>query len=379
MRRTDEKQLLFLFLAIGFLLLGIIVWNLRYQSRPSADLLNEARYKFRERLPALLIKVEPNLQFQQILSSGNDLPDLVFFNRGSRSFDITADRIEQVLRFHFAIAGQIRRNNVLMYGLQFHGEPMGRVVVQGTDSTMFDQAVVGIIIDDFGYVKNGLVSEFMELGRAITISIIPGLPYSTEIAEMAASRGVEPMIHMPMEPEEYTAQAEDQFILLQDMSSREIINRLSRAFQEIPNAVGLNNHQGSLFTQNPNLMQTVLHMLRDRGMYFVDSYTSPRSIGDELASRLGLIHGRRTVFLDNQEDSTYIHQQLGELVNHAEQNGVAIGIGHARHKTLEVLQREIPLYETQGVRFARISEVVRRPGNSRYTLTDSDGNTGYAR
>lgn len=267
----------------------------------------------------------------------------------------------------------------MMYGLQFHGEPLGRVVVQGTDSTMFDQAMVGIIIDDFGYVKDGLVSEFMELGREITISIIPGLPYSTEIAEMAASRGVETMIHMPMEPEEYTAEAEDQFILLQDMSSREIINRLNRAFQEIPNAVGLNNHQGSLATQNPNLMQTALHLLRDRGMYFVDSYTSPRSIGYELASRLGLIHGRRTVFLDNQEDSTYIHSQLRELVNHAEQNGVAIGIGHVHRTTLEVLRSEIPLYENQGVRFARISEVMHRPGNPRYTLTDSDENTGYAR
>ncbi len=372
MRRTDEKQLLALFLGIGLILLGIIVWNLRYQSNASADLMNQARHKFRVLLPKLLMRADPNLHFQQVVATRDDVPELVFFYPDDLSFGRTTDQIEQVLRFHFAIAGRLERNDVLIYGLHFHGEPLGRVVVRGTGASISEQAVVGIIIDDFGYVKNGLVTDFMDLDTEITISIIPGLPYSAEIAKMAASRNVETMIHMPMEPEEYIAGDEGAFILRKNMSSREIITRLNRAFQEIPNAAGLNNHQGSLATRNPDLMQTVLHLLRGRGVYFVDSYTSPRSVGYELASRLGLPHGRRTVFLDNQEDSTYIQLQLKELVNHAKQHGMAIGIGHVRRETLEVLQAKIPVYQSQGVRFARMSEVVSQSRFPRYQASNSD-------
>ena len=126
-------------------------------------------------------------------------------------------------------------------------------------------------------------------------------------------------------------------------------------------AVGLNNHQGSLATEDPQLMQTVLYILKDKGYFFIDSFTSGETVGYELATKLQVPTAKRTVFLDNKPDTTYIKQQLEELVEEALEKGEAIGIGHNKKLTLEVLKRYIPYYERQGIRFGRITEALEYP------------------
>ncbi len=124
-------------------------------------------------------------------------------------------------------------------------------------------------------------------------------------------------------------------------------------------------------------MQTVLYLLQDRDMYFIDSYTSQNTVGWEMAEKLGIPTGKRTVFLDNEENTEYIRGQLEELVTRAGALGSAIGIGHYRRVTYQVLRKYIPYYESQGVRFVRISEIVQpseleeTAGNSRQALTMS--------
>jgi polysaccharide deacetylase 2 family uncharacterized protein YibQ len=105
----------------------------------------------------------------------------------------------------------------------------------------------------------------------------------------------------------------------------------------VPSAIGVNNQMGSLFTANEAAIGVVLEMVRDRGLFFLDSVTASDSVAFQIARRLGVKTGQRQVFLDNVQDVSLIVKQLEKLVVLAEDRGQAIGIGHPHEATLEAL------------------------------------------
>ncbi|MFB0515629.1 MAG: divergent polysaccharide deacetylase family protein [Candidatus Neomarinimicrobiota bacterium] len=221
---------------------------------------------------------------------------------------------------------------------------------------------IGIIVDDFGYIRNRLTAGFMSMKEKLTFSVIPGHRYSRILAEEAARSGHEVIIHMPMEPENYNGRDEEEFILLYGMEKDEAQARIRRAFQEIPQAVGMNNHEGSLATLDTVLLDVLAAELKSRGKYFVDSYTTPDTRAQEIMEKKGVPAIGRHLFLDNVDDPNYVRRQLAQLAAKAENTGVAIGIAHvgsSHLNTLEVLSEEIPKLKDRGFELVFISELVK--------------------
>jgi polysaccharide deacetylase 2 family uncharacterized protein YibQ len=106
-------------------------------------------------------------------------------------------------------------------------------------------------------------------------------------------------------------------------------------------------------------MQVVLALLKERNMFFVDSKTSPASVGDHLAREMGLRTAARSVFLDNVQDQDYIGKQLGQLAAMSRRNGAAIGICHPHKATIETLARMLPALRAEGITFVHASDLVR--------------------
>ncbi len=221
---------------------------------------------------------------------------------------------------------------------------------------------IGIIIDDFGYIRNRLTANFMALQEKITFAIIPGHRYSQILADEADQSGHEVIIHMPMEPEDYNGRDEEEYILLYGMDEAEAIMRIRKAFQSLPQAVGMNNHEGSLATLDTLLLAAMARELNDREKYFIDSYTTPGTRALEIMKRAGVPSLGRHVFLDNVDEPDYIREQLALLAAKAESNGAAIGIGHvgsSHLNTLDVLADEIPRLMDRGFEFVFVSELVK--------------------
>lgn len=366
MRHRDERQLVIFFIGIQLVMLGIIWGNLRYQASTSETVIQQAKRTFLRETPRLLSRAGLPVRFESIEHGVDGLADVIFAVTGAQVRDNLSKQVGHLLRLRYSVTDDLQAGNLLIYGVGFHGAPIGRLIVRSPESQ--PAATVGLIIDDFGYNRDDVVNGFLQLPPNITLSIIPGHRYSREIGRVAHARGFEVMIHMPMEPEDYEGGEED-FILMSDMPSKEIISRLNKAFEELPEAAGLNNHEGSLTTQKPNVMQTVLQILRDRDMYFVDSFTSPESIAYLLAEKMQIPYGKRSIFLDNQEDTTAIRTQLKTLIHQARSQRMAIGIGHAKAQTLAVLQEDIPYYQARGVRFVPISELIEYPVLAEYSVT----------
>ena len=213
---------------------------------------------------------------------------------------------------------------------------------------------LNIIIDDFGYRNDKVSDGFLSLGANLTFAVIPGHKYSKSFAKKAFKKGYEVIVHMPMESH-VSSSGEEDFILNTDMTSSEIESRMEKVITHLPQAVGMNNHQGSKATENKRVMNVVGSVLKKYGKYFVDSRTTPESIAESMMMSLGVHTTNRDVFLDNEADSYLINKQLDQLISTAQHKGSAIGVGHARPMTLQVLQKRIPELKKAGFEFKFVS------------------------
>ena len=192
---------------------------------------------------------------------------------------------------------------------------------------------VAIIIDDMGSSIQE-AQALLAIGVPVTFSIIPGLSKGREVAEAAHRSGTEVMVHIPMEPRGYKEKPFEKNGLLLSQSDEEIRQKVQGYLNAVPFAVGANNHMGSRFTEDRPKMATVLKVLKGKGMFFIDSKTTPASVGDRLALEMGIPAATRNVFLDNVQEVGAIKVQPDQLAGMALKNGSAIGICHPHKTTL---------------------------------------------
>ena len=217
--------------------------------------------------------------------------------------------------------------------------------------------IIVLVIDDFGYRNDAISDGFINLPFPITCAVLPGHSNSSPIAKKAIKAGKEVIIHMPMQSS-VASSGEDGFKLKTGMTSEEIEWRLSEALSEIPEAVGINNHQGSKATSDKRVMAVVASVLKNKNKFFLDSRTSSKTVAENTMRSAGVPTARRHIFLDNDLDTEKILSQFDKLERIAEKKGLAIGIGHVKKSTLEVLQKKIPDLIEQGIEFKFLSQVV---------------------
>jgi polysaccharide deacetylase 2 family uncharacterized protein YibQ len=217
---------------------------------------------------------------------------------------------------------------------------------------------LAIIIDDMGTSLHE-ARTLAGIGVPLTFSIIPGLRSYREVAAFAASKDIEIMIHIPMQSKGWPGQRLESNGLLVSMTDSEISGHLEEYLRTLPRAAGANNHMGSEFSEHEDKMRVVLESLQGKGLFFVDSVTSPKSVGVRLARELGMKSGRRNVFLDNEQNGSYIRGQLSQAVRLAKKNGAAIAICHPHPATIQALAAVLPGLAKQGVALVPVSRVVR--------------------
>jgi hypothetical protein len=217
---------------------------------------------------------------------------------------------------------------------------------------------LAIIIDDMGSSLQE-ARALAGIGVPLTFSVIPGLHSYREVAAFAASSGIETMIHIPMQSKEWPGRRLEANGLLVSMDDAAISERIEEFMRVLPKAVGANNHTGSEFTEHEDKMRVVLTSLKGRGLFFVDSVTSPRTVGMKLARELDMKSGRRSVFLDNEQDNSYIRGQLDQAVRLAKKTGGVIAICHPHPATIRTLEAALPGLARQGITLVPASQLVR--------------------
>jgi len=213
---------------------------------------------------------------------------------------------------------------------------------------------IAIIIDDVG-VSTSLNRILEDINLPLNISILPGQSKSKEMSIVGKQMGWDVLLHLPMEPRE-KSWVDSTFIKV-GMDRKEIEEKVIAYLQELPYVNGINNHMGSLATTKEDIMRVILGIVRDRGLYFIDSLTTPDSVGEKISREIGLKRfAKRDVFLDNINDKEYIRSQIDRLVDIGIKNGNAIGIGHLRRDTLSVIKEYN--WEDKGIELVLLGEIL---------------------
>jgi polysaccharide deacetylase 2 family uncharacterized protein YibQ len=127
--------------------------------------------------------------------------------------------------------------------------------------------------------------------------------------------------------------------ILLDQSVEEMTRVLERDIASLKGIVGINNHMGSEATTDARVMETVLKIINDKNLFFIDSRTSSETIALKMAREFGIPSARRDVFLDNETTPSAIDAKTDELLDLAEKKGWALGIGHTNAETAKALER----------------------------------------
>ncbi|MDD2352093.1 MAG: divergent polysaccharide deacetylase family protein [Candidatus Caldatribacteriota bacterium] len=229
--------------------------------------------------------------------------------------------------------------------------------IKNREKDIVDGPKVAIIIDDLGYQME-IAERIMNLDYPITVSILPFLPYSSTVAQMAREKNKTVLLHLPMEPHNSNVNP-GKGAIFSTMKEEEIRNKMTANFLEIPDIDGINNHMGSKVTENREIMEIVLSEIKERNIFYVDSVTSPYTVGYELSREMGIKTAYRSVFLDNEQEIEYIRSQLQLLKNYAIKNGNAIAIGHPYCNTVDVLYEAKNVLRAEGIEIVRLEELLR--------------------
>jgi polysaccharide deacetylase 2 family uncharacterized protein YibQ len=217
---------------------------------------------------------------------------------------------------------------------------------------------LAILLDDVGQ-KLDLVPAAAALPKQVGFAILPFLPKSAESAEALYGAGHEIWLHLPMEPENFPANNPGPGAILMSMSTNQLRVAVHDALDNIPHAIGVNNHMGSKVTADLRTMTWIMQELKIRDMAFIDSRTTTRTVAEDAAAGQGVLTNRRHVFLDNQRDRAAIRRQLEEAVRRCRLEGEIIAIGHLDQVTIEVLAEELPGIARRGADLVRPSKLVR--------------------
>ena len=217
---------------------------------------------------------------------------------------------------------------------------------------------LAILIDDFGYCGEG-TAEMLALPIPFTAAVMPFSGCTAEDAAAVRTAGKEIFIHMPMESLTGKKEWVGEKGVFRSMSEAEIRQCVLEAIEILPDAKGMNNHMGSAIMEDERSLLAVMDVLREKDMMFVDSVTTAKSLGQQLAQKTGLRFFARDVFLDSTDDVEEVKRQLRKAAEIALEKGEALAIGHVGPEgglvTVQALQELIPELEAAGICFVTVS------------------------
>jgi hypothetical protein len=174
---------------------------------------------------------------------------------------------------------------------------------------------------------------------------MPFLPSTKQDAIAAHKKGHEVIIHMPMEPIRGKKEWLGPKAITTDLSDEEINNRLEQAIQEIPHAIGMNNHMGSKVTADERIVRLILSACKKHGLFYLDSKTNPNSVVPKIGKELGVPIIENQLFFDDVYTVSHISKQAQLLIKKIQDKPIMVAIGHVGAPgeiTSRIIETSIP-------------------------------------
>ena len=213
---------------------------------------------------------------------------------------------------------------------------------------------LAIVIDDAG---RDLDSQhiYEQMGIPLTLAVMPDQIHTRDAALSWRAHGLPVILHQPMES--VSGIGMEPKVILTSMSDTDIRQMLRDSLSQLPEAIGINNHQGSKATIDARTMDIVMNELHHRGLFFFDSHTNSTTAADKAAKTYGVPYVRNDLFVDNSASVSDICAMIQEGADRAKKKGTYIIIGHCRPHTAEAFRQMVPKLKAQGIEFVYLSSL----------------------
>ena len=206
-------------------------------------------------------------------------------------------------------------------------------------SVFAQEAKIAVIIDDVGH-RLDAGRRALALPGPVAVAILPHAPFAKTLAAEAVELELDVLVHMPMQPSSSADPGPGALTLAHGRGA--IGAALAAALAAVPQAIGINNHMGSLYTRDAQAMDDFMAELAQRpGLIFVDSYTTHLSVGLMKAREHGIAALKRDVFVDADLSADALEAAWQRLLSIARERGFAVAIAHPHPDVLALLEREI--------------------------------------
>lgn len=213
---------------------------------------------------------------------------------------------------------------------------------------------LAIVIDDAG---RDLDSQhiYEQMGIPLTLAVMPDQVHTRDAALSWRAHGLPVILHQPMES--VSGIGMEPKVILTSMSDAAIRQMLRNSLSQLPEAIGINNHQGSKATIDARTMDIVMNELHHCGLFFFDSHTNSTTAADKAAKTYGVPYVRNDLFVDNSASVSDICAMIQEGADRAKKKGTYIIIGHCRPHTAEAFRQMVPKLKAQGIEFVYLSSL----------------------
>ncbi|MBN1901176.1 divergent polysaccharide deacetylase family protein [Candidatus Sumerlaeota bacterium] len=220
---------------------------------------------------------------------------------------------------------------------------------------------IGICIDDCGSVNplssSTPIYKMLRLPLTMTYAVIPCLSYTSASANEIVNWGSEVILHQPMAaisvPDPGACGITDA------MTLEQVRTMVANNLTDLPHVIGMNNHMGSLITQQQDKMQVCVEELQKKDCFFYDSRTITTAVAYDVAMNNGILTAERDFFIDgsNKETSKALIRNLALRALYAPYVP-QLAIGHVRSATADSLTEMAVELATMGVEVWPISKCV---------------------
>lgn len=186
-------------------------------------------------------------------------------------------------------------------------------------------------------------------------------PYGGDIERLtgrARQAGHEVLLHMPMEPYDYPDNDPGPHTLLTGLDRAQNRDRLHWVMSRFTGYVGVVNYMGARFTASDEALRPFLGELRDRGLFFVDDGSSPRSLADGVAQDIGLAFAGADIVVDSVPSRAAIDEALAKLEARALEAGSALGVASSLPVSIDAIRDWAKGLEARGVALVPVSSLV---------------------
>ena len=217
---------------------------------------------------------------------------------------------------------------------------------------------IALIVTNLGLSATYTKAALKLLPEDITLSFSHVAPRLKNWIREARQKGHEVLMDIPMEPLGFPKNDPGRATLLTSSNEVENLNRLEHVMKKAGGYVGLLGTLGTKFMLHSETFLPILKTIKQRGLIYVDSRSTSRSLGPELASSIQLPRAFNNIFIDKEPSNQKIKGKLDELEKIALKKRFAVGIAQPFPLTIEILSQWAGKLKAKQISLAPITAVV---------------------